>query len=161
MKSIFIARFTGFPIIQDIHTIIYGEIRHREGLRSFKIKTIKLIKAAGCKAGIAIKPPTPLESIDSRIFKECDFLMPMTVNPGASGQPLMEEVLHKIARLKVMLYKMKLEKELEGDGGINASTAAWVGRLGVTVLVSGAGIFHSKDAKHAIMQLRKAAGQVK
>ncbi len=125
------------------------------------LKTIKLIKSAGCKAGVAIKPDTPLESIDTRILKECDFIMPMTVNPGASGQPLIEEVLLKIARLQVLLYKMKLEKQLEGDGGINSSTAAWFGRLGVTVLVSGAGIFHSKYAKRAIMQLRKAAGQVK
>lgn len=123
------------------------------------LKTIKMIKSLKCKAGVAIRPPTPLEAIDPRIFKQCDFLMPMSVNPGASGQAFRPEVLHKIARLKILLHKMKLKKELEADGGINASTAGWMGRLGVTVLVSGAGIFQAMDAKSAIRQLRQAASR--
>lgn len=123
------------------------------------LKTIKTIKASKCKAGVAIRPTTPLEAIDPRIFKQCDFIMPMTVNPGAAGQAMLLDALPKIARLNQLLRKMKLKKELEGDGGINASTAELVGKLGVTVLVSGAGIFQAMDAKNAIRQLRQAASQ--
>lgn len=121
------------------------------------LKTLKLIRACKCKAGIAIKPPTPLQAIDERIFRQCDFVMPMSVNPGASGQAFLPETIPKIMHLQQILAKLKLKKELEADGGINASTAHLVTELGATVLVSGAGIFNSMDAKNAISQLREAA----
>ena len=120
------------------------------------LKTLKLIRASKCKAGIAIKPPTPLQAIDPRIFKHCDFLMPMSVNPGASGQPFLQETIPKILHLQQILSKMNLKKELEADGGISASTAHLVTQVGVTVLVSGAGIFNAMDAKSAVMQLKQS-----
>lgn len=121
------------------------------------LKTLKLIRSCKCKAGVAIKPKTPLQAIDERIFKQCDFIMPMTVNPGASGQALLPEVLSKIRELNSLLAKLKLKKELEADGGINSSTAHVVTELGVTVLVSGAGIFNSMDARSVITQLKQRA----
>lgn len=120
------------------------------------LQTIKLIKKSRCKAGLAINPPTPLQVVDPALLKASDFIMPMTVNPGAAGQEFMHSVLPKIDHLNSLLRKMKLKKELEADGGVTPYTAPILASRGVRVLVSGAGVFQALDAKAVIRQLRGA-----
>jgi len=121
------------------------------------LKTIKLIKKSGAKAGIAVKPQTPLNTIDTRIFEACDFIMPMTVTPGASGQPFMESALGHFDKVRSFLKNKRLQKEFEADGGINDTTARLAVKHGATVLVAGSAIFGALNAKAAIAKLRKSA----
>ena len=120
------------------------------------LETIKLIKKSRCKAGVAIKPRTNLETIDSKILKAADFIMPMTVEPGAAGQQFMPDQLPKIELLNSRLKKLKLKKELEADGGINPQTARLVVERGVTVLVAGGAIYGAQDAREAVRRLKQA-----
>jgi ribulose-phosphate 3-epimerase len=79
----------------------------------------------------------------------------MTVNPGFGGQPFIEAMLDKVARLRAELDKKGLAAELEVDGGINAEVAPRVVRAGARVLVAGAAVFDSgQTVSEALKKLR-------
>ncbi len=118
------------------------------------LETIGLIKNGGCEAGIALVPATPLAQVPAKALAACDFLMPMTVVPGASGQAFLYGVLPKFSEAN-KIFRGK--KEIETDGGINAETVRAVVREGASVIVAGAAVFNSPDAKAAIKQLRESA----
>jgi ribulose-phosphate 3-epimerase len=81
----------------------------------------------------------------------------MTVNPGFGGQPFLEEVVGKIARLRKILDGRGLTAELEVDGGINADVAPKVVQAGARVLVAGAAVFGSGESiKKALGRIRKS-----
>jgi len=109
-----------------------------------KIKLINDIKAMGVKAGISIKPKTPVSDI-ADILPLVDLVLVMTVEPGFGGQAFMSDMLSKIRELKSN-YKCLIEV----DGGINAETAAECARAGADVLVSGNYIFKSDNPKEKI-----------
>lgn len=105
-------------------------------------RTIQLIKQTGVKAGVAINPGTPVEAI-TEILTSLDLALIMTVNPGYSGQPFIEDMIDKIAQLRTELDNQGATAELEVDGGINAKTAPLVVQAGARVLVAGTAIFNS------------------
>ncbi|MDD2890036.1 MAG: ribulose-phosphate 3-epimerase [bacterium] len=113
-------------------------------------QVIEYIKKNNKKAGIVIKPATPLENILPFIHN-LDFVLVMTVNPGFGGQEFMCEPIEKIKKLS------KENIKIEVDGGINISTAPQVVRAGATILVSGAGIFKTKDPIKAIKELKNVS----
>ena len=80
-------------------------------------RLVKAIKEAGAKAGIALNPATPLNSLEE-ILPFLDLVLIMTVNPGFGGQAFIPDMVDKIARLRAMLDKKKIDAELEVDGGI-------------------------------------------
>jgi ribulose-phosphate 3-epimerase len=83
----------------------------------------------------------------------------MTVNPGFPGQPFIEEMLDKIARLRRILDERKLGAELEVDGGITAQIAPRVVAAGARVLVAGSAVFNKKQSiAQAIAQIRDSLG---
>jgi len=103
---------------------------------------VQMIKESGIKAGIALNPGTPLESLDE-ILTDLDLVLVMTVNPGFGGQTFIVGMLDKIARLKAKLNEKGLATELEVDGGINVDIAPRVVSAGARVLVAGTAIFRS------------------
>ncbi|MFA5033770.1 MAG: ribulose-phosphate 3-epimerase [bacterium] len=113
-------------------------------------QVIEYIKKNNKKAGIVIKPATPLEKILPFIHN-LDFVLVMTVNPGFGGQEFMCEPIEKIKKLS------KENIKIEVDGGINISTAPQVVKAGAEILVSGAGIFKTKNPIKAIKELKNVS----
>lgn len=124
---------------------------HVEASKDAK-KTIALIREAGARPALAVKPKTPLETIES-FLGDVDFVLIMTVEPGFGGQGFMKEMLQKIRELR----RKKPEIDIEVDGGINSETAKLAAEAGANVLVAGSAIFGEKDRRKAILGIREAA----
>ncbi|MED5532103.1 MAG: ribulose-phosphate 3-epimerase [Pseudomonadota bacterium] len=101
-------------------------------------RTVQLIKGLGVKAGIAINPSTPAESVEY-LLDMVDLVCVMTVNPGFGGQKFIESQISKIAKLRSMVGDRPIHIEI--DGGITPKTAPLVARAGADVLVAGSGVF--------------------
>ncbi|MBN1280771.1 MAG: ribulose-phosphate 3-epimerase [Candidatus Thermoplasmatota archaeon] len=127
---------------------------HRESITDPQA-LIQQIKHAGCLAGISINPETSLETIRD-IIPEVDLVLIMSVHPGFSGQTFIPEVLPKLKEARSIIQQTHKRIYLQIDGGINAQNAAVVKQHGADVLVAASFIFHSKDYKAAITQLKKA-----
>jgi len=117
-------------------------------------RVVQTIKESGIKAGAALNPGTPIDTINE-ILASLDLALVMTVNPGFGGQTFIENMLDKIARLRAELDKKGLATELEVDGGINAEIAPRVVQAGARVLVAGAAVFNSTQTiKEALEKIR-------
>ncbi len=114
-------------------------------------RTIQLIKKLGVKAGVALNPATPLNSIEN-IIPQVDLILIMSVNPGFGGQAFIPETLEKIARLRSMLDNKKMDAELEVDGGITTNNASSIVQAGANVLVIGASMFNAKEGISQTLQ---------
>ncbi|MDW3211369.1 MAG: ribulose-phosphate 3-epimerase [Reichenbachiella sp.] len=118
-------------------------------------RTIQLIKELGKKAGVVLNPHTPLSSIDE-ILPEVDFVLIMSVNPGFGGQKLIPSCIDKIAKLKSILKERNLEHIfIEIDGGVKLDNLKTVIDAGTEVVVSGSGIFNTKDPIATIQQMKQ------
>ena len=116
-------------------------------------RIIQQIKAAGCKAGIALNPGTPLSMIEE-ILPDVDMVLIMTVNPGFGGQKFIESQLGKIHMLYHTIKDMGFTCDIEVDGGINAETSKLVQEAGANVLVAGSAIYGAEDVAAAIKAIR-------
>ena len=103
-------------------------------------RTLSQIREYGCKAGLALNPATPVESLRP-ILPALDLILIMTVNPGFGGQTYIPYLTSKIKEARRLINDSGLDILLEVDGGINATTAALAAEAGATILVSGAFIF--------------------
>ena len=121
---------------------------HAEACENNLGAVLDQIRSLGAKAGVSLKPATPLESIE-KLLDKIDMVLLMTVNPGFGGQPFMPEVLTKIKALR-----QKYAKDIEVDGGINNETARLTVEAGANVLVAGTAIFGKSDVQLAIKELR-------
>ncbi|MCF7858257.1 MAG: ribulose-phosphate 3-epimerase [Candidatus Cloacimonetes bacterium] len=127
---------------------------HQE-VNSKEPKHIKLLKENGVKAGLAINPATPVESIFP-LISLLDFVLIMSVNPGFGGQSFMPIVYEKIKTLKIFAAKINPSLEIEVDGGINDKTAPKLISIGADILVAGSYIFADDDYKTKIQLLRNS-----
>ncbi len=116
-------------------------------------RIIQQIKAAGCKAGIAVNPGTSLALIEE-LLPYVDMVLIMTVNPGFGGQKFIEGMLEKIHMLRHTIQDMGFECDIEVDGGINAETSELVREAGANILVAGSAIYCTPDAAQAIKDIR-------
>jgi len=119
-------------------------------------RTVMFIKEQGIKVGVALNPATPLVMVEE-VLPLIDMVLLMTVNPGFAGQAFIPDVLPKIAALKEMLIKRRLEVDIQVDGGINRNTVGSVVRAGANVLVAGSAVFGSGDVARAVDEIRRAA----
>lgn len=101
-------------------------------------RAMQAIRAAGCKAGIALNPGTPAESVEC-LLDSIDLVCVMTVNPGFGGQSFIGSQLDKIKKLKSMIGSREIFLEI--DGGIDTKTASLVVDAGANVLVAGSAVF--------------------
>ncbi|MCH5156271.1 MAG: ribulose-phosphate 3-epimerase [Clostridiales bacterium] len=111
---------------------------------------LQLIRACGKKAGISIKPETPVKVLEQYrgLF---DMVLIMSVEPGFGGQSFIESSVDKIRQVRQLFPDVLIEV----DGGINSKTAKKVIDAGVDVIVAGSAILGAPDRKHAIDELRK------
>lgn len=116
-------------------------------------QTLAAIHAAGCKAGLVIKPATPVEAILPWLA-ETDMVLVMTVEPGFGGQSFMADQLPKIRQLAEVRAARGLDFLIEVDGGVNAETAALCREAGADVLVAGSAVFGAKDPAAAVAAIR-------
>lgn len=122
------------------------------------LDTLAKIKAAGCTAGIAINPATPVELIEP-ILSYADLILVMTVNPGYSGQRFMPETVNKIARIAALAQNCPTPPIIEVDGGINADTISLVRDAGASAFVSASAIFHYPSGiESGVKELRNKLG---
>ena len=106
-------------------------------------RAMQAIRAAGCKAGIALNPGTPAESVEY-LLDYIDLVCVMTVNPGFGGQSFIASQVDKIKKLKSMIGSRKIFLEI--DGGIDTKTASLVVDAGANVLVAGSAVFKGGSA---------------
>jgi ribulose-phosphate 3-epimerase len=117
-------------------------------------QAVQTIKESGVKAGVAVNPGTPIDTM-REVLPSVDLVLVMTVNPGFGGQNFIDAMLDKIARLRAELDERGLAAELEVDGGINAEVAPKVVKAGARVLVAGAAVFGSgQTVSQALGKLR-------
>lgn len=112
---------------------------------------LSVIKNAGVKAAISIKPKTPLEKIIPYLDK-VNMVLVMTVEPGWGGQKFMKDMMPKVEALR----KRKEDLDIQVDGGIDPSTAPFAKKAGANVFVAGSAIFGKKDRVEALSQLRNS-----
>ena len=116
-------------------------------------ETLKRIRSAGCRAGLAISPPTPIERIKP-FLDLFDVLLVMTVNPGFGGQAFITATLEKVSAGAEWRAERKLDYDIEVDGGINVATARASREAGANVMVAGTSIFKAADVAGEIASLR-------
>ena len=121
-------------------------------------RTLQLIKASGCKAGVALNPGTPAQAIQP-VLGDVDLVLVMTVNPGFGGQSFITSQLAKIKEIRARIDASGRGIDLEVDGGINVNTARDAYDAGADVLVAGSASFADGPEKYAanISRLRAAA----
>ena len=118
---------------------------------------LKSIRAHGVKAGVSIKPATPVSAIEE-ILPFTDLVLVMTVEPGFGGQTLMPSCLSKIRTLKKLRAAKRSRFLIEVDGGINSSTIELAVAAGAELLVAGSAVFSGGSVSRNVAALRQAAG---
>jgi len=126
---------------------------HIEACRNLH-RNIQQIKELGMKAGIAVNPHTPVESLQD-ILADIDIVCLMSVNPGFGGQSFIPHTLTKIKQLRKMIDERSLKVKIEIDGGVTIENAASIIDAGADVLVAGNTVFKSADPKATIAALKK------
>jgi ribulose-phosphate 3-epimerase len=159
-----VSRHTDLPL--DVHLMITNPDRYLDrylpAAHSVDIhleaeadvpETLRRIRAAGRKAGLAVNPHTPVGSIDPYLG-QFDILLVMTVEPGFGGQPFMEDMLPKIRAAAEMRAKHKLDFPITVDGGINIETGRQCREAGADIMVAGTSVFRAEDRAAEIAALR-------
>jgi ribulose-phosphate 3-epimerase len=128
---------------------------HQEACKHLH-RTIQNIKSYNIKAGVALNPATPIETI-KHILKDVDMVLIMTVNPGFGGQSFIDSMIDKIRELKAIVDEQSLNIDIQVDGGIKPSNVADVVKAGANVIVAGSAIFNSSDIKETVIEFRENA----
>ena len=119
--------------------------------------TLRKIRGLGCKAGITVNPPTPVDFI-FRVLEDglVDEVLVMSVNPGFGGQSYIADVEEKVAEVRRRYPDMLIAI----DGGIDQETIKSAAAHGANMFVAGTSLFKAPDMKAAITQMRATAGAV-
>ena len=119
-------------------------------------RTIQNIKSQNVKAGVALNPATPIETI-KHVLEDVDMVLIMTVNPGFGGQSFIEGMIDKIKELKQIIDEKNLKVDIQVDGGIKPSNIHQVVEAGANVIVAGSAIFNSENIEETVRLMRKNA----
>jgi ribulose-phosphate 3-epimerase len=117
-------------------------------------RTLTNIRNHGMKAGVAINPHTPVETIKEVLYL-CDVVCLMSVNPGFGGQSFIENTYNKIKSLKAMIQAAGTNTLIEIDGGVSLSNAKLLTDAGADVLVAGNTVFASPNPTQTIAELKQ------
>jgi len=123
---------------------------------SYPIETANAIKSNGSRAGLAIKPGTPVSDIE-HLLDSFDQILVMSVEPGFGGQSFMPVALEKISQIRSRLDESGSQTWLQVDGGINLETISLAAKAGADTFVAGSSVFGASDRNDMIAQLRIAA----
>jgi ribulose-phosphate 3-epimerase len=119
-------------------------------------ETIKSVRNSGSKVGLALKPGTELEEVES-FLADIDMLLIMMVEPGFGGQSLMESVIPKISEAKTLARDTLPDLSIQVDGGIKSSNIEKLAEAGADTFVAGQSIMSSSDRNAEIALLRELA----
>ena len=182
MDGIFVPNISfGFPVLEainkvatkvlDVHLMIekpeqYITTFSKVGAKVITVhyeacphvhRTIQQIKDAGCLAGVAINPGTPVE-VYQDIIADLDLALIMSVNPGFGGQKFIPNAINKTKRLAEMAANAgNTTLKIEIDGGVTMANAADLFHAGANVLVAGSFVFSATDPKATIADLLSIA----
>lgn len=116
-------------------------------------ETIDAIHAAGCKAGLSIKPGTPAEAV-LPFLDRLDLILVMSVEPGFGGQKFMADMMPKVSAIRRWIDEKNPGCELEVDGGVDPVTCKTCIAAGANVLVAGSAVYKADDIPARIAELR-------
>ena len=117
------------------------------------LRSIQLIRSAGCKAGLVFNPATSLDAL-KYVMDKVDMILLMSVNPGFGGQAFIPATLDKLREGRELIDASGLDIRLEVDGGVGPSNIAAVAAAGADTFVAGSAIFNQPDYKTVIDQMR-------
>lgn len=116
-------------------------------------RTIQLIKAEGCQAGLVLNPATPLEVLDY-VLDELDMVLLMSVNPGFGGQAFIPSTLDKLRQVRARIDASGKPIRLEIDGGVKPENIGAIAAAGADTFVAGSAIFGKPDYRAVIDAMR-------
>lgn len=119
-------------------------------------RTIRLIQASGIRAGVAVNPGTPVETL-AVVADLADFLLVMTVNPGFGGQKFIPYTLNKVRQLAQVRRERGLDFVIEVDGGLTPDNVAEAVQAGADWIVAGSSVYQSGDPRRSVEQMRRRA----
>lgn len=181
MDGVFVPNITiGIPVVRDIrrvtslpldvHLMIDRPIRYAEHFIKAgadwltihleadtpenTMACLEKIRSLGCKAGLSLKPGTPVEAAIPFLTK-CDMILVMTVEPGFGGQSFMADMMEKTSRLRSLLDKVNPNCLIEVDGGIDADTQAVCKENGVEVMVTGSAYFKAPNRAEFVRTIQE------
>jgi ribulose-phosphate 3-epimerase len=128
---------------------------HAEAARA-PVRTLRTIRAAGARAGLAVNPGTALEP-HADLLPEVDMVLLMTVEPGFGGQHFLDIVLPKLRRARALVARHGAAVWLQVDGGIDEETIEQCADAGADVFVAGSAVYGSDDPARAVQALRAQA----
>jgi len=160
------------PIPLDVHLMISDPERWAPGYAELGVFSVtfhleaagdpvslaRALRARGSRAGVAIKPDTPVDALLD-IVQEFDQILVMTVEPGFGGQAFMPAVLPKLGQLMRAISAQGCDVWLQVDGGVTEQTIAQAAEAGADTFVAGSSVFGHASPDLAIDELRRAAGQ--
>lgn len=118
-------------------------------------RTLDSIRKAGARAGVALNPGTPVETLND-LFGYFDFVLLMSVNPGFGGQSFIPRILDKARRLDALRTERQSPFLIQVDGGVSLDNAAELVQAGVDCLVAGNAVFKAQDPVAAIHEFQAA-----
>ncbi|MCX8483921.1 MAG: ribulose-phosphate 3-epimerase [Bacteroidia bacterium] len=179
MDGVFVPNISfGFPVMKpllakakkplDVHLMIVDPDRYTQafadaGAHVLTVhveacthlhRTLTNIRNHGMKAGVAINPHTPVESIKEVLYL-CDVVCLMSVNPGFGGQSFIENTYQKVRTLKSMIAAAGTQTLIEIDGGVVLGNAKLLTDAGADVLVAGNTVFGSPSPTQTIAELKQ------
>ena len=117
------------------------------------VRTLRAIRAAGARAGLAINPGTAVEPY-AGLLPEVDMLLLMTVEPGFGGQGFLDLVLPKLRQARDLITRYGGSVWLQVDGGVDAQTIERCAEAGADVFVAGSAVYGADDPAAAVQALR-------
>ena len=178
MDGIFVPNLSyGFPVVEaiakkavkplDTHLMIvepenYVErfVKVGSAMVSFHLNATKdpdavlaQIRSYGAKAGLAINPDFPVESLFPHL-KNCDYVLLMSVFAGFGGQKFIEETYERVRTLKAEIERQGLNIPIQVDGGVSPSNAKALIEAGAEILVAGSAVFKAEDPATVISAMR-------
>lgn len=179
MDGVFVPNLSmGLPVVEaiqrharkplDVHLMIvqperYVEAFKKAGAEIISVhveacphlhRNIEQIKDLGCRAGVAINPHTPVNSLEN-VIHDIDVVCLMSVNPGFGAQKFIMNTYRKVRALKEMILHAGSRALIEIDGGVNQNNAPALIEAGADVLVAGNFVFSAEDPKSVIAALKE------
>jgi ribulose-phosphate 3-epimerase len=122
------------------------------------VRLAREIRRRGARAGVALRPATPVEPIVD-LLAEFDMILVMTVEPGFGGQKFLEACLPKVRRAREAVSRSGLDVWVQVDGGVSQETIAQCAEAGADVFVAGSAVYGADDAAAEIARLRELAAK--
>lgn len=117
-------------------------------------RSLQLIRAHGCKAGLVFNPATPLDVAD-HVIDRLDMILLMSVNPGFGGQAFIPSALAKLRQARILIDASGRAIRLEIDGGVRLDNIRRIAAAGADTFVAGSAIFGSDDYQATIAAMRE------